>query len=141
MEVTDGVWQFPPVGGQESIFRLDLLVISMTALSIYHAKKAQEGYDLLVLGLLLGIFTETASLRLGGTHCHANSPYLPDFSQCSSSNSVFYYVPWVYCCITSARRLVGSDSSPFLPWVAAVLFFGMCGPYEMQVSSCALIPV
>eukprot|EP00937_MAST-01D_sp_MAST-1D-sp2_P002572 g2572.t1 len=116
----------------DGVIALDVLILAMVALSTAHAHRSGE-YGLLFLGLIAGLLTETLSLRLGGTHCHASSPHLPDISQCSSLNSVLYYVPWVYCCVTSARRLCPAGGrSPALPWVAGGLFFGMCGVYEMQ---------
>jgi hypothetical protein len=111
---------------------IDLLVGLMAGLSVAHAREAGEGYGLVFLGLLLGVVTEWAALRFGGTHCHASSQHFPDVAPCSSANSVLYYLPWTYCCVTSARRLVGRDSSLALPFVTATLFFGFCGVYEMQ---------
>ena len=89
-----------------------------------------RGWPLAVAGLLLGLVVEHASLRLGGTHCHASSPLL-NVSDCSSANSVFYYMPWVYSCVTAARRLVPVRSWCFPP-LCGMLFFGMCGVYESQ---------
>ena len=47
---------------------LDLLVGLMVGLCIAHAREAAGGYSVLFLGLLLGVATEWASLRFGGTH-------------------------------------------------------------------------
>ena len=48
---------------------IDLLVGLMAGLSVAHAREAGEGYGLVFLGLLLGVVTEWAALRFGGTHC------------------------------------------------------------------------
>jgi hypothetical protein len=82
---------------------LDILVLSMVIAAGLHAIMNKR-LPLFLTGILLGIVTETMSLRFGGTHCHASG--LLNFSECSSANSVFYYGPWVYSCIMSAERLV-----------------------------------
>ena len=99
-----------PVGGIFAIFELDALVLVMSILSCIHAYK-NSAIPLLIAGLGLGAVTEHASLRLGGTHCHQSG--LVDISECSSANSVFYYLPWVYACVTLARRLVDENSWSF----------------------------
>merc|ERR1719424_143356 len=100
----------------------------MSTLSCIHAYK-NSAIPLLIAGLGLGAVTEHASLRLGGTHCHQSG--IIDISECSSANSVFYYLPWVYACVTLARRLVDENSWSF-PLITGFLFFGMCGVYESQ---------
>jgi hypothetical protein len=107
---------------------LDILVASMCVVTALHALKNRQ-FPLFVAGVLLGILIETVSLRFGGTHCHATG-YL-NFSECSSANSVFYYGPWVYSCITAARNLTDEKTWVF-PIISGALFFGMCGVYEMQ---------
>lgn len=84
---------------------------------------------LFVTGCILGVVIETLSLRFGGTHCHATG--LLNFSECSSANSVLYYGPWVYSCVTSARNLADTKSWSFCI-ISGALFFVMCGVYEMQ---------
>ena len=93
-----------------------------------HALREKQ-IPLFVAGILLGILIETVSLRFGGTHCHATG--LLNFSECSSANSVLYYGPWVYTCVTAARRLTLEKTWAF-PVVCGAFFFGMCGVYEMQ---------
>ena len=126
---TDAVWVFPPIGGEEAVLELDAVTALMVLLTAVHAT-LHRGWPLAVAGLLLGLVVEHASLRLGGTHCHASSPLL-NVSDCSSANSVFYYMPWVYSCVTAARRLVPVRSWCFPP-LCGMLFFGMCGVYESQ---------
>ena len=117
-----------PIGGSMAVFELDALVLVMCILSCIHAYK-NSALPLVIAGLGLGVVTEHASLRLGGTHCHQSG--LINISECSSANSVFYYLPWVYSCITLARRLVDERSWSF-PLVCGLFFFGMCGVYESQ---------
>ena len=117
-----------PVGGEVSIWELDGLVLFMCLAVTLHALQCGK-WRLLITGMTLGYVVETLSLRLGGTHCHASG--LVNFSDCSSANSVFYYVPWVYCGISCGRRLVGEKSFAF-PFVCGLLFFLMCGIYECQ---------
>jgi hypothetical protein len=122
-------YRFPPVGGLTVVYELDLLVSSMLCLTLWHA--ALKGQHMLALaGLGLGFVTETLSLRFGGTHCHASG--LLDFTPCSSLNSILYYTPWVYSCVSCARCLVADEASWTFPLVCGLLFFGMCGPYESQ---------
>ena len=115
-----------------AIYELDALVLAMSALTVYHAfsDKDRLSIALLIASGLLGFCTEYASIHFGGTHCHATG--FLNFGECSSVNSVFYYVPWVYVCIVSAKRLGGSSSNFAFPFMAGMLFFGMCGVYEMQ---------
>ena len=117
-----------PVGGLDAIMELDALVLFMTVAVTLHAVY-NKNTKLLLAGFILGYLTETLSLRWGGTHCHASG--ILNFSDCSSANSVFYYVPWVYSGITCGRRLVDERSASF-PFVCGLLFFGMCGIYECQ---------
>ena len=117
-----------PIGGSMAVFELDALVLVMCILSCIHAYK-NSAFPLVIAGLGLGVVTEHASLRLGGTHCHQSG--LINISECSSANSVFYYLPWVYACVTLARRLVDENSWSF-PLITGLLFFGMCGVYESQ---------
>ena len=121
-------YRFPPVGGLTSVYELDLLVATMLSLVLWHAAFNDKA-SLALAGLGLGLVTETLSLRLGGTHCHASG--LLNFSPCSSANSILYYVPWVYSCVTCAARLTDTASWAF-PLVCGMLFFGMCGVYESQ---------
>ncbi len=123
-----GVSVFPPVGGTAAVDALDALVLCMVALTCLHAHR-HGSWALALSGLGLGLVVEQASLRFGGTHCHASGRI--NISDCSSANSVFYYVPWVYAGVTSARRLVDERSWAF-PLLCGVLFFGMCGVYESQ---------
>ena len=115
-----------------AIYELDALVLAMSALTVYHAfsDKDRLSIALLIASGLLGFCTEYASIHFGGTHCHATG--FLNFGEWSSVNSVFYYVPWVYVCIVSAKRLGGSSSNFAFPFMAGMLFFGMCGVYEMQ---------
>ena len=116
------------VGGQAAVYELDLLVLAMSALSCVHAYKHKQ-WPLIVAGFGLGLVVEHASLRLGGTHCHQSG--VLDFAQCSSANSVVYYLPWVYSMVTIARRLVDESAWSF-PLITGMCFFGMCGVYESQ---------
>ena len=52
------------------------------------------------------------------------SSRLLNVSDCSSANSVAYYMPWVYSCVVAARRLVPTQSWAFPP-LCGMLFFGM----------------
>jgi len=122
------VWVFPPVGGPSVVYELDFLVAFMLLTTLLHAASTSNG-ALALSSFGLGLFTENASLRFGGTHCHASG--LLDFDQCSSCNSVLYYVPWVYSAVLSAERLVDKRSFAF-PLLCGMLFFGMCGIYETQ---------
>ncbi len=126
------VWVFPPLA---PIWHLDVLVLLMCSFTVYHAytetdkNQRKENFVLMLTATLLGLFTEHASLRFGGTHCHASG--LINFSECSSANSVMYYLPWVYGCITTARALTRKNPWMF-KYLTAMLFFGLCGVYEMQ---------
>lgn len=122
------VWVFPPLGGPSVVYELDLLISVMVLLTLLHAASNSTG-SLALAGLGLGLVTENLSLRLGGTHCHASG--LIDWDQCSSFNSVVYYVPWVYAGVTCARRLV-DPTSWACPLLCGLLFFCMCGVYETQ---------
>ena len=125
------VWQYPSI---TPVYELDALVLVMVVLTLIHAHneasrvKRLENYVFVLTSFLLGLVTEHASIRFGGTHCHASSSIL-NFSECSSVNSVMYYVPWVYCCLRSAKRI--SSGIPFT-FMTGLLFYGMCGVYEMQ---------
>ena len=116
------------IGGISAVYELDVLVLLMTILSCAHAYASNQ-LSLAIAGLGLGLVVEHASLRLGGTHCHQTG--LINFSECSSVNSVVYYLPWVYSCVTLARRLVDERSWSF-PLLCGLFFFGMCGVYESQ---------
>ena len=118
------VW--PWDGGD--VVAIDWLVLFMSITSTWHAV-AHGKVALLLASLALGALTEAGAIRCGGTHCH--NAGLLNFAYCSSANSVVYYMPWIYCCVVSATRLVG-HSRWALPWVCGALTFGMCGVYEMQ---------
>lgn len=120
------VWTFPPLG---PIWHLDVLVLLMCLVTFYHAFSSKNGWMLVLTSALLGLFTEHASLRFGGTHCHASG--IVNFSECSSANSVLYYIPWCYICLTTSLQLTSKRQWMF-PFLSAMLFFGMCGVYEMQ---------
>ena len=124
------VFTHKTIGGDDALATLDTLVALMAALTLAHAYTT-KATPLALAALGLGLLTEHASLRLGGTHCHASSPHLGDISDCSSLNSVLYYLPWVYSCVTLGRRLVDETSWAF-PLLTGLLFFGMCGVYECQ---------
>ena len=113
------------------IFELDALVFVMLSLTVIHAYRAGKIGFCIVLGLL-ALVTEQASIRLGRTHCHAEGIVM--VSHCSSGNSVLYYIPWMYACITSGENLVNQvgGSKWLVPWVVGFLHFAFCGPYEMQ---------
>ena len=117
-----------PVGGRGAVYELDMLVLLMTLLACVHAARTSQ-WPLVFSGLGLGLLVEHASLRLGGTHCHQSG--MVDISECSSANSVVYYLPWVYGCVTISRRLM-DDRSWAHPLVCGLCFFGMCGIYESQ---------
>ena len=51
--------------------QLDGLVLFMTLAVALHAVR-NKNTKLLFAGFVLGYLTETLSLRLGGTHCHAS---------------------------------------------------------------------
>ena len=127
---TEVVHVFPPRGGENAALELDILMGAMFILCCIHAIKGRNYYriSLLVGGVLLGLVMETASLRLGGTHCHVSG--ILNVSECSSGNSVLYYGPWVYACVLCAQRLCDSSHWAF-SLVCGGLFFGMCGVYEM----------
>ena len=109
-----------------NIHELDMLVFAMTIAVCCHATRDKlnrnGGLQLIAAGLLLGVFTEHASIRLGGTHCHASG--IIDVSECSSLNSVAYYVPWLYSCVVGARRLCGSGpaSKHLVPIIGGTFF-------------------
>ncbi|KAL1511757.1 hypothetical protein AB1Y20_005045 [Prymnesium parvum] len=124
----DPIHLLSPVEGDEAILSLDALVLTMCLVTLVHASWTRA-LPLAFAGFCLGISIEQASLRLGGTHCHASGIF--DFSKCSSGNSVLYYVPWVYAGVTAARRLVSERSWAF-PLLCGMLFSGMCGVYESQ---------
>ena len=117
-----------PIGGISAVYELDLLVLLMTVLSCWHAYKHKQ-MPLALAGFGLGLVTEHASLRFGGTHCHQSG--IINFSQCSSVNACVYYLPWVYACVTLSRRLVDETSWSY-PLICGLFFFGMCGVYESQ---------
>ena len=117
-----------PIGGQAAIVEIDMLVFFMCCSVTLHAIQNKQ-WKLILSGLLLGYLTETASIRFGGTHCHASG--LLNFSECSSANSILYYVPWIYSGITCGRRLV-SEKSPAFPFICGLLFFLICGIYGCQ---------
>ena len=130
------IWVYPPLS---PVWELDTVVLLMTMAAIAHAlsepdkRERKENLILIVTSFLLGLFTEHASLRFGGTHCHASG--LLNFFECSSVNSVCYYIGWVYTCIIVGRRLtIRSDgtTSWVFPYLTGGLFFGMCGVYECQ---------
>jgi len=126
------VYVFPPAGGEASVNQLDILFFSLSCLTVYHAylqKDRKEHLTLALSGFLLGLSTEQASLRFGGTHCHASG--WAHFHECSSINSVLFYCPWVHTGALCAKRMVDQKSWAF-PYVAGALFFGMCGVYESQ---------
>ena len=122
------------VNTESSVVKLDVVVTILTVSAILHAvrsSKPTEGILLCLSGFLLGLFVEQASLRFGGTHCHAEG--LLNFSKCSSFNSVIYYLPWVYVSISSAKILCGKGVSILsFASVAGLLFSGLCAPYELQ---------
>ena len=89
------------IGDVAHVGELDLLVAAMVASCLCHAMRARR-LQLFAAGLLLGVTVEHASLRLGGTHCHA-SGFL-NVSECSSLNSVAYYIPWLYSCVVGTAR-------------------------------------
>ena len=117
-----------PLGGEQAIRELDLLALVMGILSCWHAHRHGQ-WSLVIAGFLLGLITEHLSLRFGGTHCHASG--LIDFMECSSFNSVAYYLSWVYSCVSLGRRLVDEKSWAF-PLLCGMFFFGFCGSYELQ---------
>lgn len=100
----------------------------MTLVAIVHAS-ANRRLGLLIAILIYAAVTEQASIRLGRTHCHrTDTGYM--VSQCSSLNSVVYYVPWLYSCFVAGRRLCGNTWGAV--WLIGAMHFGFCGPYEMQ---------
>uniref|UniRef100_A0A7S4AZK2 Transmembrane protein n=1 Tax=Chrysotila carterae TaxID=13221 RepID=A0A7S4AZK2_CHRCT len=76
------------------------------------ALAAQRGQVALVMSIfIMALCIEQASIRFGGTHCHAPSVF--DFSDCSSLNSVLFYIPWIYSALASTARLVQKRSAAF----------------------------
>lgn len=114
-----------PVGGTQSIFELDVLVALMCCAAFLHAI-LHHNMILVLVAAVVGYWVEFMSIRFGGTHCHAEGSL--NFSECSSFNSVFYYVPYIYCGITAGRRLMDENSLSF-PFICGLLFFGI---YECQ---------
>jgi hypothetical protein len=68
-------------------------------------------------------------VKVSAVICHVYLGVL-NFSECSSFNSIFYYVPWVYVCVISALRLTGVSNA--FPWMTGAIFFGFCGVYELS---------
>lgn len=112
-----------------SVHSLDVLVFTLVLLVLAHTRGSPWKLALAAASLALGLLTEQLSLRLGGTHCHASG--IVNVSTCSSANSVFWYIPWVYTGVTCARRLTDERSWAF-PLLSGMLFFGLCGVYEAQ---------
>ena len=112
---------------------LDLLLLGQTLLCLAHGLFLRDPFGLTLLpsALFLGLTLEQASIRLGGTHCHASSP-LSNFSECSSLNSVLLYVVWIYLCVLTTRRLSPQPHHWTSPFLAGLVFFGYCGVYELQ---------
>jgi hypothetical protein len=55
----------------------------------FRSGQRHKRLDVLAASVLLGLGTEYAAIRAGGTHCHNQGAV--NFAQCSSANSVFYY--------------------------------------------------
>lgn len=116
-----------------AIAQLDVIFIVLTCLTLVHATSRQglrQGTTTVIFLLLHTAAFEHISLFLGGTHCHASSPYLPMVTPCSSINSILFYVPWIYTSLEAARRLDFPPSS--FPFLVGLLQFGFGVPYEMQ---------
>ena len=115
------------------IAELDYLSLAQTVLCLAHAVRYEGSFHLLLLpaAFLLGLSIEQASIRFGGTHCHASSLYF-NISDCSSLNSVLIYVIWVYTCGISTLRLTARSYHWTAPFLAGLVFFCFCGVYELQ---------
>lgn len=115
------------------IAELDYLFLAQTVLCLAHAVRYEGSFHLLLLpaAFLLGLSIEQASIRFGGTHCHASSLYF-NFSECSTLNSVLMYVVWVYTCVVSTQRLTARSYHWTAPFLAGLVFFGFCSVYELQ---------
>uniref|UniRef100_A0A7S4AZM0 Uncharacterized protein n=1 Tax=Chrysotila carterae TaxID=13221 RepID=A0A7S4AZM0_CHRCT len=94
------------------------------------ALAAQRGQVALVMSIfIMALCIEQASIRFGGTHCHAPSVF--DFSDCSSLNSVLFYIPWIYSALASTARLVQKRSAAF-PLLCGFMLMAQGLVYELQ---------
>lgn len=121
-----------------SAIEIDVLVALMLAFSAAYAWRVGN-FVLIPTFALYSLATEWMSIRVGGTHCHAAG--IANISDCSSVNSVLYYVPWMYACLMSGRALAARilpigkrtfHGALVTASIVGVLQFGFCGVYEMQ---------
>ena len=115
------------------VVQLDILFVTLTALTVLHAVSKRGLWS--GTAAVVYIFVHTAafehmSLFLGGTHCHASSPFLPMVTPCSSINSVLFYIPWTYTSLEAARRLNLPPAA--FPFAVGLLQIGFGAVYEMQ---------
>lgn len=119
-----------PIASVATMGELDLLFVAQFLLALLHAARSccvATSCKVLAGALLVGAAIEQASIRLGGTHCHA--PGLVDLSECSSVQSVLMYGPWLYASFRAACRLAPGWSSPVL---MGALCFLQCATYELS---------
>jgi hypothetical protein len=126
-----------------SAVEIDVLVALMLAFSAVHAWRTSN-FILIPTFALYSLATEWMSIRVGGTHCHAAG--IANVSDCSSVNSVLYYVPWMYTCLISGQALAARvlprpsvhgaartlHGALVTAAIVGALQFGFCGVYEMQ---------
>lgn len=99
-------------------------------LTLFHASRRGRLLQCVLLAVTAAA-VETASIRLGGTHCHASSPFGANASACSSLNSILYYVPWMYVSHATAVQLTLHVPS-LLPFALGAMMMLYCSVYEMQ---------
>lgn len=112
---------------QAHTYELDAVAVGMMTLTCAHAYRC-SAWPLVGSLLILAVVLEQFSVRMG-THCHA--PGALNITECSSVNSVLFYVPWMYSAITCSRRLV-DERSWALPCLCAALFLSFRAGYEVQ---------
>jgi hypothetical protein len=113
-----------------ALLELDTMCLGLILLTVCHATLHHKMLWLLVYAMI-AIGAEQLFIRVGGTHCHAESLLM--ISQCSSTNSVAAYVPGLYVCLLAAERL---QLHPIArPFAAGGLFSLYALPYLAQGTS------
>jgi hypothetical protein len=115
------------------IEELDVIFTLETGICLMHALGSGHGFNIQLIysAVAMGFLLEETAIQIGGTHCHTSSPYI-NIAQCSSLNSVLFYVPWIYCGILTTLKLSSSPKHWAMPLLAGMIFFGFGATYELQ---------
>jgi hypothetical protein len=123
----------------QTILQIDIIVALLCCIVVAHILyyTRSNGVRCLQTIILSAFFIERLSIRLGETHCHADASMM--VANCSSLNSILFYVPWMYTCWASGCRIGKALNMPAmqLSLLIGILHPLFCVPYELTGANSA----